>query len=63
MKLPNAVRRLFSNDRWLQITLLAFMVLCYGVILCGSGLRNPTVLPKVYPQEMTFNSMIEHQQF
>jgi hypothetical protein len=60
MKLQDAPRRLFLNDRWLQCVLLAFMVLYYGVILCDPGLRKPTLVMKVYPPEMTFNSMIEH---
>ena len=31
MKLPDAFRKLYLNDRWLQFILLAFMVLFYGI--------------------------------
>jgi hypothetical protein len=55
MNIPDAVRRLSLNDRWLQLILLAFMVLFYGIILSNARLHQPTS-----PVNRTFNSMIEH---
>ena len=62
MTLWGAIRKVSPNDRWLQITLLAFMVLYYGVLLCDPGLHKPTptLLFKADPQELTFNSMLAH---
>lgn len=58
MKLPDAIRKLSLNDRWLQCMLLSFMVLCYGVILYyGVVLSNTDVHP---PEDKTFNSMLDH---
>lgn len=55
MKLPDAFRKLYLNDRWLQFILLAFMVLFYGIILSNARLHQPT-----WPMNRTFNSMIDH---
>jgi hypothetical protein len=55
VKLPDAFRKLYLNDRWLQCVLLAFMVLFYGIILSNARLHQPT-----WPVNRTFNSMIEH---
>jgi len=55
MKLQDAIRKLYLSDRRLQITLLAFMVLCYGAILCNVRLHH-----QVLPLNRTFNSMLEH---
>jgi hypothetical protein len=52
MKLLNAIRKLYLNDRWLQPILLAFMVLVYGVILYKTALH--------WPSNRTFNSMLLH---
>jgi hypothetical protein len=55
MELGSTVRKLCLNDRWLQRILLAFMILCYGVILCNARLHQPVwVLARI------FNSMIDH---
>jgi hypothetical protein len=55
MKPPDALRKLYLNDRWLQFALLAFMVLFYGIILCDAGLHT-----SAEPHNRTFNSMIDH---
>lgn len=52
MKLPVALRKLYLNDLWLLRVLLAFMVLCYGVILRKVGVH--------WPLNRTFNSMLDH---
>jgi hypothetical protein len=52
MKLLNAIRKLYLDDRWLQPILLAFMVLVYGVILHKTALH--------WPSNRTFNSMLLH---
>jgi hypothetical protein len=52
MKLPVALRKLYLNDLWLLSVLLAFMVLCYGVILRKVGVH--------WPLNRTFNSMLDH---
>ncbi len=52
MKLSVALRKLYLNDRWLLSALLAFMVLCYGVILHKVGVH--------WPLNRTFNSMLDH---
>lgn len=52
MKLPVALRKLYLNDLWLLCVLLAFMVLCYGVILREIGVH--------WPLNRTFNSMLDH---
>lgn len=52
MKLQVALRKLYLNDLWLLSVLLAFMVLCYGVILRKVGVHLPL--------NRTFNSMLDH---
>jgi hypothetical protein len=52
MKIPVALRKLYLNDLWLLCVLLAFMVLCYGVILRKVGVHLPL--------NQTFNSMLDH---
>jgi hypothetical protein len=51
MKLTVALRKLYLNDLWLLSVLLAFMVLCYGVILRKVGVH--------WPLNKTFNSMLD----
>jgi hypothetical protein len=48
-------RRVFSNDRQLQLALLAFMLLFYGSLLWTSWKMSP-----VDPLDLTFNSMLAH---
>lgn len=55
MKLPDTVRKLSRSDRGLQIVLLAFMALLYGVFLSDTGIHGPKVT-----LNLTFNSMLEH---
>jgi hypothetical protein len=55
MKLRDAARRLFLNDRLLSFTMLLFMALCYGVILFNAGVHSRENL-----QDLTFNSMLDH---
>ncbi len=48
-------RKLQYDDRWLQVILLAFMVLYYGVVLSDLGLGSPAS-----SLNLTFNSMLQH---
>jgi hypothetical protein len=64
LNLTDAVRKLSLDDRLLQYTLLAIMVLCYGVILFHPGLHAGPRVPQ--PINLTFNSMLDrlvHGQF
>jgi hypothetical protein len=56
MKLVRFARRLYENDRMLQLALLLFMLLYFGVILDDAGFRALRWLP----QNLTFNSMLDH---
>ncbi len=46
------MRKLSLDSRWLSWILLAFMILCYGIILHKVGVH--------WPLNRTFNSMLDH---
>lgn len=56
MKLVRFARRLYKNDRMLQLALLLFMLVYFGVILNDAGFGALRWLP----QNLTFNSMLDH---
>ncbi len=56
MKLVRFARKLYNNDRFLQAALLLFMLVYFGVILDDAGFGASRSLP----QNLTFNSMLDH---
>jgi hypothetical protein len=56
MKLVRLARKLYRNDRMLQLALLVFMLIYFGVILDDAGFGASRSLP----QNLTFNSMLAH---
>jgi hypothetical protein len=56
MKLVSFARKLYRNDRTLQLALLLFMLVYFGVILDDAGFGALRWLP----QNLTFNSMLDH---
>lgn len=56
MKLVRFARRVYTNDRLLQLALLLFMLVYFGVILDDAGFGGSRSLP----QNLTFNSMLDH---
>lgn len=56
MKLVQRARKLYRNDRMLQLALLLFMLVYFGVILDDAGFGASRSLR----QNLTFNSMLDH---
>jgi hypothetical protein len=56
VKLVRFARKLYENDRTLQLALLLFMLVYFGVILDDAGFGASRSLP----QNLTFNSMLDH---
>jgi len=56
MKLVRLARKLYKNDRTLQLVLLLFILVYFGVILDDAGFGAL----RWSPQNLTFNSMLDH---